>query len=161
MTASSPGTGISVAPLSPGEVPDFISLVREVYDEFVAPGYSEEGNDTFYGFIGEEAVRERMDRGNLMAVAKAGGVIVGAHEVRDGNHIALFFVKKEWQGRGIGGMLFRYSLDSIARCRAGLETITVNSSPRAEGIYASLGFRKTMEMQETNGIRYVPMEYVI
>jgi predicted GNAT family N-acyltransferase len=40
----------------------------------------------------------------------------------------------------------------------GIKIITVNSSFFAEKIYSKMGFMKTDEMQEKDGIKYIPME---
>ena len=40
-----------------------------------------------------------------------------------------------------------------------LKNISVNSSIFAENIYSKLGFIKTNEIQEKDGIKFVPMEY--
>jgi predicted GNAT family N-acyltransferase len=58
-------------------------------------------------------------------------------------------------------MLFEYSLKKIIEQYPDIEKITVNSSPYAEKIYAGLGFNKVMDMQEKDGIKFVPMEYRI
>jgi predicted GNAT family N-acyltransferase len=145
---------ISITALKKTEISDFISVITEVYDEFVAIDYPEQGNMTFKSFIEHDAVLERMKKGNLVAVAKNGAQIIGAHEIRDRNHIALFFVKKEYQGKGTGRRLFEYSLNKIRERYPDIETITVNSSPYAEKIYGNLGFDK-------EGIKYIPMEYKI
>lgn len=139
------------------ELETFLALVREVYDEFVAGDYCPAGNATFYDFISPGKARERLERGNLMLAAWSGGTMVGALEVRSGDHIALFFVRTAWQGKGIGKRLFSRAADLLAA--RGVRTITVNSSPYAARIYERLGFVKTAEMQERDGIRYVPMEY--
>ncbi len=58
-------------------------------------------------------------------------------------------------------MLFEYSLNCIKEQYPNVEKITVNSSPYAEKIYGRLGFNKVMELQEKNGIKFIPMEYKI
>ena len=58
-------------------------------------------------------------------------------------------------------MLFEYSLNKIEEQYPSIKTISVNSSPYAERIYYNLGFNKVMEMQEKNGIKYIPMEFEI
>ena len=42
-----------------------------------------------------------------------------------------------------------------------VKTISVNSSIYAENIYIKLGFRKINDIQEKNGIKYIPMKYKI
>lgn len=42
------------------DIPAVCSLVRQVFDQALAPGYSQEGKRTFYAFIEEEAMRSRL-----------------------------------------------------------------------------------------------------
>ncbi len=81
---------VSITILEKADISEFISVIAEVYDEFVAIDYPEQGNITFKDFIKYNAVLKRMNNGNLFVTAKNGGQIVGAHEIRDRNHIALF-----------------------------------------------------------------------
>jgi GNAT superfamily N-acetyltransferase len=70
----------------------------------------------------------------------------------NGTHISLFFINPDYHHKGIGRKLFnRAYADQI------VEKITVNSSSYAVGFYESLGFSKTAEEQETDGLRYTPM----
>ena len=74
--------------------------------------------------------------------------------LEQGAHIALFFVKGEYHGRGIGSQLFKTVLQM---CPAG--SMTVNSSPYAVPIYHHLGFHDTDKEQAVNGLRFTPMEW--
>jgi GNAT superfamily N-acetyltransferase len=85
------------------------------------------------------------------------GELLGVIATRNaGSHIALFFVREEYHGRRIGRRLFA---QIVPLCDG--RFITVNSSPYAAKIYRKLGFTDTAVEQTTNGIRYVPMRYLI
>ena len=56
--------------------------------------------------------------------------------------------------RGVGRKLFETALSGSSS-----ETITVNSSAFAVGIYRRLGFTAVAEEQTSNGLRYTPMIY--
>ena len=73
----------------------------------------------------------------------------------EGKHISLFFIKKEFHRKGIGKQLFDYS-----QCDCPANEITVNSSTYAIRFYESLGFEKTNDRQQTNGISYTPMKLI-
>ncbi len=70
----------------------------------------------------------------------------------EGSHISLFFIHSKFHRRGIGRQLF----DSVYANQPQMQ-ITVNSSSYAVKFYESLGFSKTSEEQETDGLKYTPM----
>lgn len=74
----------------------------------------------------------------------------------EGSHIALFFVKSEYQGKGIGKKLFEYVCGLNKK-----DVITVNSSPYAMDIYQHLGFVPAGTEISINGLRFTPMQYVL
>lgn len=74
----------------------------------------------------------------------------------ENTHMALFFVKDEYQVKGIGRKLYEY-IKQLSK----EENITVNSSPYALNIYKRLGFIPTSQEQITNGMRYTPMKTLI
>jgi GNAT superfamily N-acetyltransferase len=94
---------------------------------------------------------------SLVLVAIGSGEIIGVIDVRDGSHIRLFFIRKEYQGKGIGRRLFELAFEKCRWKKPGLTAITVNSSPYAVPIYKSLGFVVTQPEQVKNGILHTPM----
>ena len=78
--------------------------------------------------------------------------LCGAMAVRDGGHITLAFVPREYQRMGIGRRLFeRISEDNPGVC------FTVNSSPVGVPFYSSLGFAPTDMERMEDGILFTPM----
>jgi hypothetical protein len=140
------------------QIEDFHNLVKTVYDEFVAVEYSEEGNKTFYSYIDQKEIEKRYDEGQLFYVCMKNNKIVGALEIRNMNHIALFFVEKKHHMQNIGKDLFKYYLNDLDERHIKLEYIEVNSSPYAKKIYERLGFRIESDLQETNGIKFYYMK---
>jgi Predicted acyltransferase len=141
-----------------GEEPRISNLIRTVFDEFVAPGYSDAGNNFFYDYIGPEKIRERFLNGNVLLTAQNQGEIVGFIEVRDGNHISLLFVDKSWHKKGIAKRLLA---KAVALCReknSGWNYFEVNASPYSEKIYDRMGFKKTSDIQNVNGLKFIPMK---
>jgi GNAT superfamily N-acetyltransferase len=145
----------------PGEEPAFSALVKRVFDEFVGPGYTEEGNRFFYEFIAQDKILERFRDGNLLLTAKRNGAIIGIIEIRDCNHICLLFVDKAWQGRGVAKRLLNEALRLCKSASGAVTHFEVNASPFSETIYAKLGFIKEREMQEINGMQFVPMRMAV
>ncbi len=152
---------ILVSELGHGEIEEFCELIREVYDEFVAPDYPDEGNAEFHSFLTEKNIHDRMHNGQITVCAKAGGRMAGACGFRDVSHLSLFFVGRDYQNRGVGRMMFAYALRKIKKDHPEEKVITVNSSPYALAVYKRLGFVQTGERQQKNGIISYPMEYEI
>lgn len=152
---------LEVSALNHGEISDYCALIHEVYDEYVAPGYPDEGNRTFYDFMTEENIHEIMHAGGLAVAARVDGMITGACMFKSPDHLSAFFVKNKFQGKGIGRMMFAYALRSIKRDNPELEIINVNASPFAFGVYKRLGFVQTDGKQQKDGIIYYPMEYSV
>ena len=134
-----------------------VDLVLRVFDEFVAPGYAQEGIAEFKKYVTTDATALRLAEGNLFIVAAAGLRIVGVIEIRENHHIALLFVEKTFQGQGIAGNLLRRAIDRCSQRRPDVRQITVNSSPNAFSAYERMGFKAVGDEQTVNGIRFIPM----
>jgi len=137
--------------ISETEKSSAMQLVWDVFQEFEAPDYSPEGSKTFKDFIYGPMLNTVAEVYGAFENDTLLGVIATRNE---GNHIALFFVRKEYHGQGIGRKLF----DHIVPL-GNNNCITVNSSPYAAEIYRKLGFIDQDAEQLTNGIRYIPMKY--
>ena len=83
--------------------------------------------------------------------------LIGTVAVRTDGHISLFFVKKEYQGLGVGKalfqMMFNYCVEELK-----VKKITVNAAPQSVVKYIHMGMRQMGNMEERCGIRSVPME---
>ena len=145
---------ILIRELNQDEIMKALLLAWDVFKEYEAPDYTEEGVQEFYKSIHDNEYITRLhvygafDKGRLV------GVIATRN---GGTHIALFFVDGQYQGQGIGKKLFQtvlkeYQTDKIT------DKMTVNSSPYAVPIYHKLGFRDVDTEQVVNGLRFTPME---
>jgi len=142
------------------EIEQYSIIISDVFDEFVGKDYSEKGNKTFKNFIEPKIIMERFtSKTNQFFVAKNNNEIVGILEIRNNDHISLFFVKKEFHGQNIGKTLFENFIRELRQNKNEIKSLTVNSSFFAEKIYSKLGFVKTDEAMEKDGIKYIPMEY--
>jgi GNAT superfamily N-acetyltransferase len=138
-----------------------IDLVWEVFKEFVAPDYTEEGTATFKKFIEYSSIIQKLDSGEMKIwgsfdTYKLSGVVATLNT----NHICMLFIRKEYQRQGIARGLFEKVVDAC-RLDKNIDIITVNSSPYAVEAYRHLGFKETSAEQTLNGIRFTPMEYRI
>jgi predicted GNAT family N-acyltransferase len=137
-------------------------MIDNIFDEFVGKDYSAEGNNTFKDYINPKNILNRLiDKSSQFFAAKYEDKIIGIMEVKNFGHISLFFIQKEFHGQGIGKLLLGYYLKKTKNENIGIKAMTVNSSIYAEKIYEKLGFIKTNELQEKDGIKYIPMECTI
>ena len=143
-------TSVRIMKVGKRDIPEALELCWKVFQEFEAPDYAQEGIDEFHRFIDGEWKRF----GLKFYTAVHDGRIVGVLAMRPMNHISLFFVERQWQGKGIGRMLF----ESMKAC-TNATMYTVNAAPYAFGIYENLGFAPTDEEKTVKGIRFIPMTY--
>ncbi|MDY5987825.1 MAG: GNAT family N-acetyltransferase [Lachnoclostridium sp.] len=140
------------------EILPALHLVWEVFARDVAPGYTPEGVGEFQKFIRYDGIIPMVKRKELTFFgAWKGETLCGVGAVRRKGHISLFFVKKEWQHRGIGRMIFQ-TMCHFAEQNLQVDRITVNAAPNAVPVYRSFGMRETGPEQNAGGIRFVPME---
>ena len=131
------------------EMNNALKLVWEVFLEFEAPDYTEEGIKEFRRTLdNNEWVNNRDFYG-----AFEGGKLVGVIATYELSHIALFFVDGKYHRRGIGKALYK-KVESLNN--KGL--FTVNSSPYAYLVYHHLGFVDSDKEQCINGLRFIPMK---
>ncbi|MDO5541402.1 MAG: GNAT family N-acetyltransferase [Eubacteriales bacterium] len=140
----------SVRRLSPEEISAALKLCWQVFLEFEAPEYSQEGIATFRASLDD---RERTRKLKFYG-AFDGDKLVGTLCMRAPQHIGGFFVDAEYHRRGIGRQLFE-----AMRLDYDEQTFTVNSSPYAVEVYRRLGFVPTDTEQIEDGIRYTPMRF--
>ena len=136
--------------LNEDEIPAALELSWEVFSQFEAPEYSEEGIREFRKSLDDE------DRTRTLTFYGAfyGDRLVGTLCMRKPQHIGGFFVKEDYHRKGIGRSLFETMRKDYDR-----QEFTVNSSPYAVEIYRHLGFQETDTEQTVNGIRFTPMKY--
>lgn len=134
------------------ELNESINLAWRVFLKYESPDYSKEGIEEFRKSIYDPEFVNKLE----IYGAFENNKIIGMIATRNVNHIAMFFVDENYQGKGIGRKLY-----DIA-CEANTDGyFTANSSPYAKGIYEHLGFEYTDKMQEVNGIKFYPMKCMI
>jgi GNAT superfamily N-acetyltransferase len=143
---------ISVRPMAGGEEAIAAALARRVFDEHVAPLYSEEGRAAYHRYADPAAVAARAANHRLW-LAEDGGDAVGVLEVRNAAHVSMLFVDTGRQRAGIARALLRAAFGPADAWPA----LTVFSAPNAVAAYERMGFEATGAEQETDGIRFVPM----
>ena len=153
---------IKYGSLKEAEIKEVFVSIEKLFNEFIGLDSGQEGKDTFLEYISIGQIMERYKKGNhFFLTAKDQDKIVGVIEVRDFNHISLLFVDKVYHRKGIASMLLKKAVELCLKVKPKLEELEVNSSPYAEHIYEKLGFAKTEDKQEQDGIIYIPMKYKI
>ena len=82
--------------------------------------------------------------------------IIGTIALRDNTHLYHFFVQSEAHGQGHGKRLWQHAR-SHALANGNTGRFTVNASLFARDLYARFGFVACDEVQETHGLRFLPM----
>lgn len=136
--------------LTDPEIPKAKDLIWQVFLQFEAPVYQQEGIRHFKASLDDE---ERTRSMNWYGAFDK-GTLIGVLTVREPQHIGDFFVRADRQGRGFGRMLFE-----AMKADYKTQVFTVNSSPYAVEIYKHLGFAPTDREQTVSGIRFTPMKY--
>ncbi len=148
----------TIALVTESLLPDALALVWNVFAEFEAPEYAEEGVEEFRRFIEPETIKEKLGSGSLtMWVCLNGNAVIGVIAMRPPCHISLLFVDKSYHHQGIARALFEHLLYNIRQNTRHTE-ITVNSSPYAAGFYRRMGFADMDKERTVNGIRFIPMK---
>ena len=143
--------------MRPGEAAAVSALILSSFNEFIGPGFTEEGIAAFRRFVAPEALEARVARNHFVRVATVDDELAGMIEIRDNNHVALLFVDKAHQHHGIAKGLLHAALDQARAGDPDLERVTVNSSRYGVPAYEKLGFRQTGPEREVDGISFIPM----
>ena len=144
-----------------GEESAVCCLIKDCFNEFVAPDYNEAGVKEFFKYANPNSLKDRSQKNHSVLVASDADTLVGVIEMRENDHISLLFVKTEYQRQGIGKKLLELSLGLCRKTNHHLDHIDVISSPYAVKIYKKLGFTVTGVQQEVNGIRFTPMKLLV
>jgi GNAT superfamily N-acetyltransferase len=131
------------------------ALVKSGFDKFVLSDVTEEGAKEFF-----RAAREmiyNMPVAHFILVAEARDGLAGMIDVRNNNHICLFFVAEAFQRQGVGRGLLEQAIAACIRNDPNVVEIDVHSSLFAVQAYPRLGFIQSKPQQIVNGIRFVPM----
>ena len=142
-------------------IEEAFELVKDVFMEFNAPDYSQEGIDEFVNQIIEnkDFINKFKTGEQVMIGAYDKGKIIGVLAISIRNHISLVFIDKQHHRKGVATKLFNEILDRLRLNNS--DKIKLNSSPYAILFYEKIGFIATDKEQIKNGIRYIPMELTL
>lgn len=139
-------------------IDEAFKLVKDVFIEFNAPQYTQEGVDEFINQIieNQDFINKFKTGEQTMLGAFHNDKIIGVLAISIRNHISLVFVDKEYHRKGIGTKLFDEIINTSKS--KNIDKIKLNSSPYAVPFYKKIGFISTDTEQIRKGIRYTPME---
>lgn len=144
---------IEIRQLLNKEKDEALLFVKKVYIESKDESYSENGIETFCNFVDNKEITKSFKVYGAFEDNVLKGVIATDKRKR---HINLFFVDKSSQAKGIGKKLMSIIIDHNEN-----SFITVNSSRYAVPIYKNLGFIKTEEEKEQDGLKFTPMKLIL
>lgn len=140
---------------------DAMALAWKTFLQFEADCYTLEGIRNFEDFITDTTLYRMFVMGAYqMFVALDDKTIVGMITLRNNSHISLLFVDEKYHRQGIGRALIEY-LREYLLSEAGVQKVTVNSSPYGVDFYHKIGFRDVRPEEKKGGIIYTPMEFVL
>ena len=144
---------IEVKQLFNNEKDKALLFAKRVYIESKDESYSEQGIETFCNFVNNKEITKSFKVYGAFEDNILKGIIATDRRKR---HISLFFVDKVSQGKGIGKKLMSIVIDDNEN-----SFITINSSRYAVPIYEKIGFIKTEEEKEQDGLKFTPMKLVL
>ena len=144
---------IEIKQLLNNEKDKAVLFAKKVYIECEDESYSEQGIETFCNFVNNKKITKSFKVYGAFEDNILKGLIATDRRKR---HINLFFVDKVSQGKGIGKKLMSIVIDDNKN-----SFITVNSSRYAVPIYKKIGFIKTEEEKEQDGLKFTPMKLIL
>ena len=144
---------IEIKQLFNNEKDEALLFAKKVYIESKDESYSEQGIKTFCNFVDNKKITKSFKVYGAFEDNILKGVIATDSQKR---HICLFFVDKVSQGKGIGKELMQVVVNDNEN-----SYITVNSSRYGVPIYEKLGFVKTEEEKEQDGLKFTPMKLIL
>ncbi len=149
---------MKVMPYELGQEEMISEFVWKVFEKYEAPDYPEKGIATFKTFIAADHLHEMVCYSDFRIYCCFDKhQLVGVLAWRYPAHISLLFVHEDHHRQGIAKTLLNFAREEILATDKNISQITVNSSPYAEEIYKRMGFIATAELQEQDGILFIPM----
>ena len=144
---------IEVKQLLNNEKDEALLFAKRVFIESEDNSYTKKGIETFCNFVDNKKITKSFKVYGAFEDNVLKGIIATDSPKK---HICLFFVDKVSQGKGIGKKLMSFIIDDNEN-----SFITVNSSRYAVSIYEKIGFIKTEEEKEQDGLKFTSMKLVL
>lgn len=151
---------IRIRKMSDSQIEEGLHLIWTVFQEFVAPDYSQEGRDYFYNKYMDGGFRSKLAAGKeSMYGAYVGDKLAGVLSYSERNTVSCVFVDGNYHRMGIGKKLFETILQKLRK--QGVTEVKLNASPYALPFYRHIGFEETGAQASYNGILYTPMKLLL
>lgn len=138
------------------------AFIETIFDEFIAPEYTQEGVSEFKEYIDPEKIEGRLSNSHFMFFAlDENNKLAGLLEMRNSDHLSMFFIRKDMQRKGIGKRLLSSAINKCLNENPELKEISVASSPNSIKAYEKMGFQVTKDEKVINGLRFTPMVYKV
>ena len=144
---------IEIKQLLNNEKDEALLFAKRVFIESEDDSYTKKGIETFCNFVDNKKITKSFKVYGAFENNILKGIIATDSQKR---HICLFFVDKVSQGKGIGKELMKVVINNNEN-----SYITVNSSRYGVPIYEKLGFVKTEEEKEQDGLKFTPMKLIL
>ncbi|MCQ2522649.1 MAG: GNAT family N-acetyltransferase [Lachnospiraceae bacterium] len=152
---------ITIRPAMINDWESAMALAWRTFQKFEAKEYTQEGVESFLDFISDETLKKMFIKGyyQLFLAVNEFDTIMGMISLREENHISLLFVEEKLHHQGIGSSLIAYASEYVQKSLPVPRLdLTVHAAPTAIPFYEKCGFVPIQEMQEKNGIVYLPMK---
>lgn len=150
-----------IRPIQEDDIQQVSALVLRAFWLDIAPLLRPLGIATLQIFFSPEALHRRLVQDHFILVAEQERQLVGMVDVRQGKHITSLFVDPPYQRKGIGRALLRAALNCMRQANPDMQEVTVNASPNAVQAYVNYGFQPVGDLQERNGVLFIPMHLTL
>ncbi len=143
---------MEIQKLSQDDLDSIARLISSVAEADIFPYFCEQGRAEFQTRVLPDLNTILTESNYLSVKAVISGDIVGVAALRNADFLTHLFVSKCCQGKGVGKALFDYVVKETQA-----KQVSLRSSINAVSFYESLGFKRTGEEGDYNGIRFMPM----
>lgn len=144
--------------LSGCEMEEALALVWEGFSDFQAEGCSEETIDEFWRSIDQEYMIQQYGDGTIRFWgAFEDDFMVGVCAIREMQQVELLYVDAQYHRLGIGSSLLKKAVMDTKEIALDLNQLRVNASPYSVPFFKAMGFEATGELQEIDGLKFLPM----
>jgi GNAT superfamily N-acetyltransferase len=138
------------------------AFIESIFDEYIAPEYTQEGVSEFKTYIDPAKITERLSNNHFLLFAlDEENKLAGVLEMRNCDHLSMLFIRKDMQRKGIGKRLLLGAINRCLKETPELKEISIASSPNSIKAYEKMGFHVIEDEKVIRGLRFIPMVYKV